>query len=141
MSSVPGISSYARKYVRERTADRMVDACKIWKPGPPVLDPATGKTKRGPGTTKYEGPCRVWEAPVGSPTFDTQQKLVVTATYLSIPFDAPVPDQDDVVLITKSDDSDLQGRTVSIVSMVRGGGLRASRRFQVRIVTSNRDNW
>lgn len=141
MTHAPGISVFARQYVRTRTAERMVDACKIWKPGPPVLDPVTGKTKRSAGVTVYEGPCRVWEAPVGSPTFDTAQKLVTSVTYMAIPFDAPVPDQDDVVTITMSDDPDLQGRTVDIVSMVRGGGLRASRIFQIRIVTSNKASW
>jgi hypothetical protein len=141
VSIAPGISPFARTYVRIRTADRMTDECQIYTPGPPVLDKATGKTTRGAGTVKYQGVCRVFEQQAGAIVYIGDQQVTTTVSYLTIPFDAPLPETDDVVVITKSDDPDLVGRTVSIQSMVRGGGLRASRRFQVLIVTSKKESW
>ena len=141
MSIAPGISPFARAYVRTRTTDRMTDACRIFKPGPAVLDRSTGKTTRAAGTTKYEGPCRVFEQQAGTIVQSGEEEVVVTVSYLTLPWNAPIPESDDVVLITSSDDPDLVGRTVTIVSMVRGGGLRASRRFQIQIVTSKKETW
>ena len=70
---------------------------------------------------------------------DHQQ--VITQSFLSLPYDAPVPEQDDIVLILDSADPDLIDRTVQVVSIVRGGGLRASRRFLVRQQDSKGDYW
>lgn len=90
---------------------------------------------------KYEGVCRFWEVQAGSPVVIGDQQVTVTQSYLSLPFDSYVPEQDDIVLITKSADHDLEGRTVQVVSTVRGGGLRASRKFQVRLVESQKASW
>ena len=136
-----GISSFAKSYVRARTAERMDDACEIWKPGPPVLDKTTGKTKRSKALVKYVGPCRFWEVTAGQQALVGDQQVVFTQTYFSLPYDAPVPESDDIVKITQSDDFDLRGRTVRIISTVRGGGLRASRRFLVQLVDSQKDAW
>lgn len=135
------ISQFARSYVRTRTAERMADACRIFKPGKVVLDKTTGKTKREPAVIKYDGQCRFWEVTAGQQALLGDQQVVFSQSYLSIPYNAPVPESDDIVLITESDDPDLRGRTVRVISTVRGGGLRASRRFLVQVHDSQKDTW
>lgn len=135
------ISPFAAAYVRKRTRDHMVDACKIWKPGDVVLDRNTGKATRTVDTVKYEGPCRFWEVANGNQALVGDEQVVFSQSYLSIPYNAPVPESDDIVQITASVDADLVGRTVAIVSTVRGGGLRASRRFLVSVIESQKETW
>lgn len=135
------ISPFAAKYVRSRTAERMTDQCRIWKPGPPVLDRNTGKTKRAADIVRYEGKCRFWEVSSGQQVLIGDQQLVMSQSYLSLPYNSVVPESDDIIKITKSVDDDLTGRTVRVVSVVRGGGLRASRRFMVQVVESEKANW
>ena len=136
-----GISPFAAAYVRKRTAERMVDQCRIWKPGPVVLDKVTGKTTRGEAILKYQGVCRFWEVTSGQQALLGDEQVVMSQTYLSLPYNAPIPESDDIVLITTSVDPDLVGRTVKVVSVVRGGGLRASRRFLVQVVESQKPTW
>lgn len=136
-----GISKFAASYVRRRTTERMDDTCRIWTPGKPVLNRNTGTSSRAAEETKYEGPCRFWEVPVSSQVILGEEQVVVTQTFLSLPFDAPVPESDDIIKITGSADPDLVGRTVSVISIMRGGGLRASRRFLVRLVDSKKPTW
>lgn len=119
----------------------MVDECRIWTPGAPVVAPGTKIATRGVKELKYEGPCRLWEAQSGSQVVIGDEQVAMTQTYLSLPYNSPIPEADDVCQITKSEDDDLVGRTVSIVSITRGGGLRASRRFLVRVVDSKRGDW
>ena len=135
------ISPFAAAYVRKRTTERMVDECRIWKPGKVVLDRTTGKTVREVLQVRYEGPCRFWEVTAGNQVVIGDQQYVSTQSYLSLPFNSPIPESDDVVQITKSDDIDLIGRTVRVISVVRGGGLRASRKFLVQVVDSKKDTW
>jgi|SRR5690606_35677725 len=119
----------------------MEDTCRIYRPGAMVIDPDNDSAKRGDADIKYEGKCRFWEVQAGSPVVIGDQQVTVTQSYLSLPFDSYVPEQDDIVLIIASADSDLVGRTVQVVATVRGGGLRASRKFQVRLVESQKATW
>lgn len=135
------ISPFAGAYVRKRTTEHMVDSCKIWKPGAPVVDPVTGVATRPQSTIKYEGPCRFWEVPSGTQVIVGDQQITQAQTYLSLPYNSIIPESDDVVQITDSDDIDLVGRMVNVISVVRGGGLRASRRFLVQVVESKKDTW
>lgn len=119
----------------------MVDECRIWKPGPMVTDRTSGKAARSVLEVKYEGVCRFWEISAGQQAIIGGEQLTLSSSYLTIPFSAPVPESDDIIKITKSVDPDLEGRTVRVVSVVRGGGLRASRRFLVQVIDSQKDTW
>lgn len=134
------ISPFAASYVRRRTSEHMVDACKIWRPGPPVVD-ANGVAKRAVAQLKYEGPCRFWEVNAGQQIIVGDEQITMTQAYLSLPYNSVVPESDDIVQITASDDNDLVGRTVNVLSVVRGGGLRASRKFLVQVIDSKKATW
>lgn len=135
------ISPFAASYVRRRTTERMVDACKIWKPGAVVVNPSTGVASRAAGDLKYEGPCRFWEVPGGVQVIVGDEQITTASAFLTLPYDSIVPESDDVVQITESVDSDLVGRVVNVTGVIRGGGLRASRRFTVQVVSSKKDTW
>jgi len=135
------ISPTSQAYIRKRATALMHDACTIYKPGKPVLDRNTGKTVTGPPTVKYTGPCRIWEVSAGQQMLMGDEQITLTQTYLSLPFDAPVPEEDDTVQILQADDTNLVGKTVSVISTVHGGGLRASRKLLVRVVESEKDSW
>jgi hypothetical protein len=134
------ISPFAASYVRRRTTEHMVDRCKVWKPGDIIVD-TDGNAHREVGTVKYEGPCRFWEVNAGQQIVVGDEQISMTQSYLSLPFDSVVPEQDDVVEITACVDSDLVGRMVNITGVVRGGGLRASRKFSVQVVESKKASW
>lgn len=135
------ISPFAASYVRKRTTEHMVDACKIWTPGAVVVDPFDGSAHRDEGQLKYEGPCRFWEVGSGQQIVVGDQQISMTQSYLTLPFDSVIPEADDVIQITKSVDSDLEGRVVNVTGVVRGGGLRASRKFSVQVVESKKATW
>jgi hypothetical protein len=135
------ISPFAQEYIRKRTAELMHDACKIYTPGSPVLDRTTGNTTTPESAVKYEGPCRFWEVQAGQQVLIGDQELVMTQSFLSLPYDAPVPEGDDVVEITDCDDPVLIGTTVNVISAVHGGGLRASRKLLVRVIESESGSW
>lgn len=135
------ISPFQARYVRHRATELMVDQCKIWKAGSPLLDRVSGNTQRSQENVKYEGRCRFWEVSGGNQTLIGDQQIVMTQTYFSIPFNAPVPESDDIVQITASVDPDLVGRTLNILTTMRGGGLRASRRFTVELIDSQASTW
>lgn len=116
----------------------MLDECRIYRQGKVVTDGF--KARRETDLEIYEGPCRVWEVASSAQVVISDHQVVVSQTYLSLPWDAPVPESDDIVEITKSADTDLEGRTVQVVSVTRGGGLRASRRFTIRVVDDQREN-
>lgn len=134
------ISPYAKTYIRDRATDLMNATVRINKPAP-AYDPVTRTTTNTEGPVKYEGPARIWEVPGGQQIIIGDQEIVVTQSNMSIPWDAPVPEVDDLIIVVDSDDSDLVGRSINIESMVRGGGLRASRRFEVSISSSKKDTW
>ena len=135
------ISPTAQSYIRKRATSLMDDACKIYKPGKPVLDRNTGKTTTSAPNIKYDGPCRYWEVQSGQQIMVGEEEIVLSQSYLTLPFDAPVPESDDTVEITASVDPTLVGTTVSVISIVRGGGLRASRKLLVRVVESEKEGW
>lgn len=137
---MPVASKFATSYLRRRSAERMEDQCRIYKQGKmEVSEDFTAR--RSTEIVRYEGRCRLWEVPASSQVVIGDRQMVVAHTYLSLPWDAPVPESDDIVLMTNSADHDLIGRTVAVVSVVRGGGLRGSRKFTVRVLDSKKDSW
>jgi hypothetical protein len=135
------ISPYATVYIRDRATDLMNAKVRINKPVP-AYDPATRTTTNTEGPVKYEGPCRIWEVPGGNQIVIGDEEFVITQSYMSIPWNvSPLPEVDDLIIVVDSDDADLIGRSINIESAVRGGGLRASRKFEISISTSKKDTW
>jgi hypothetical protein len=141
------VSRYAQRYIRDKATELMPGTCRFYAPpntdDPGNYNPTTGDWSSGAITVKWTGPCRIWEVAAGQQVVVGEQEIVTTQTYLSLPFDVtPLPEHDDIIeVLTYPDDPDLVGRTVSIEDFVRGGGLRASRRFLVTVQSSNKSTW
>lgn len=135
------VSSFARDHIRQRATDLMNCRVRITRPGS-AYDPVTRRDSNTEGELLYEGPARVWEVPAGQQIVIGDDEVTVTSTYLSLPFWVyPLPEDDDLIVVIDSDDPDLTGRSLNVESTVRGGGLRASRRFQVTVSTSKKTSW
>lgn len=135
------ISPFGRSYVRKRAAELMSDQCRIFKPGPVEIDNTTGQAYRTTEVVKYEGKCRFYEVQAGQQIIVGDEQITMTQSYLTLPFNSVIPESDDIIEITASDDVDLVGRTVEVISVVRGGGLRASRKLAVRVRDSQKSTW
>jgi hypothetical protein len=137
------ITSFAKSYARLRSTERMVDACTIVRPGEARLDydPATRKVVNSAGTTVYTGPCRIWEIPAGSLQIVGDEEYYMSSMYLSLPYDAPLCQPEDQVQVTGCEDTSLIGRALKVTSILRAGGLRASRLLQVQFIDSFKEEW
>lgn len=135
------ISPVAAAYIRKRATALMNDACIVYNPDDPVLDDTTGTVTTPYTEAKYEGPCRYWEVPAGQVMRVGEENIVLAQSYLSLPWDAPIPESSDTIEITQSEDPSLIGTTVTVVSTVRGGELRGSRRMLVRVTESEKGTW
>lgn len=139
-----GVSPFSQTFLQDHATDLMTSSCRVYTPnlGVGTYDRVTGRVTAGDPVIKYEGPCRIWEVPGGQQIIVGDEEITVTQTYLSLPYwITPLPENDDIIQVIESDDPDLVGRTLSVVSTVRGGGLRASRRFQVKISESKKATW
>lgn len=123
------ISQFARDYGRAHATEMMEDEVRITRPGPAetVYDPITREVTTINGVLIYEGIARVWEVRAGSKQTIGDRVLRVTQTYVSIPWNAAIPEPLDRIKITASVDPRLVGRTQRVQSVTRGGGLRVSR--------------
>ncbi len=132
------ISPFSRAYLRKRSTELMTDTCVAYRAGGPTLDRNTFRSTRATGTSKYTGPCRYWAVQEGAQVLMGDEQVTVTETFVSLPFDAPELESDDIVQITSSDDPTLVGTTVAVIGASGGGGLRGSRRYSVRVVEFQR---
>lgn len=137
------ISPFSRSYIRTRSSELMSDVCQILRPGPGrvVYDVATKRAKNTSRTFIYTGKCRLWEVPSGQSQAYNDQDLVISQMFLSLPWDATVPEPEDQVLITTSDDPSIEGQYYQVESIVRSGGLRAARRVLVQAIDSPSTLW
>lgn len=138
-----GVSAFARQYLRTRSVELMNDACVIHHPGAGrvAYDRTSGQATNHVGTALYTGPCRLWEIPAAQLTQLQGDLVAISTMYLSLPYDAPVPEAGDIVQMTVSADPNVVGRTLDVVSVVRAGNLRGSRRVLVRYTESGKDTW
>ena len=135
-----GLGSYGRGVIQGQAESLMDSQIKISRPGR-AYDPVTRRDSNTAGDLIYEGKARIWEVPGGSTAIIGDDEIVMTSTYMSVPYSAPMPEADDLIVIVDSVDPDLIGRTVNIDSIVRGGSLAASRQFSVTLSSSKKGTW
>lgn len=136
------ISQFARDYGRSHATEMMEDSVRITRPGPAETsyDPNTREVTTTNGVLVYEGIARVWEARAGTKLTVGDKVLRVTQTYVSIPWDSPIPEPLDRIKITGSVDTRLVGRTMRVQAITRGGGLRVSRVMLVEFYDFTEDD-
>lgn len=135
------VSSRARRYVQARATAHMYSTCIIERVGAPVFSDVTGIATAGARVQIYEGVCRIWEVSGAQPLAVGEDTLTLQSTNLSIPWDVEVvPRRDDEIEITSSlTDADLVYRRYRILDVVKGGDIRATRRFNVQGIQDSKD--
>lgn len=137
-------TSLSRQYLRSRSKRLMRHQGRLYTPGRSKVsyDPfdRSASVIEGQGE-KYIGPIRYWEVSAGSKALIGEREYTVSQSWVSIPYDAltpeggPVlPESDDHIQILSGDypdidDPALVGRYLRVLSVVRGGELRASRKM------------
>jgi hypothetical protein len=131
------ITSLARGYVRSRATAVMEYTCRIERLERPTYDDTSLIATSGTRTTIYEGVCRIWELASSGVVHLGEVDVTVQSTQLSIPWDtSPVPmKEDEVLILSAPQDSELIGARFIIRSSAKAGELRATRRFAVDRVT------
>jgi hypothetical protein len=127
------ITQFARDYGRAHATEMMEDTVRITRPGPAEVtyDPLTREVTTTNGVVIYEGAARIWEVRAGSKQEIGDRQLRVTQTYVSILWNAAIPEPKDRIKILGSMDAQLVGRTMRCLAVTRGGGLRVSRVMSV----------
>jgi hypothetical protein len=123
------ISQFARDYGRAHATEMMEDEVEITRPGPAETsyDPNTRVVTTNSGVLIYDGPARIWEVRAGTKQTIGDRVFWSTQTYVSILWNAAIPEPEDRIKIAGSVDAQLTGRTMRVQAVTRGGGLRVSR--------------
>lgn len=137
MSRLP--SQVAARYIRKRVNEQMAYRVQIYRAGAAAFNGTTGVYTTNAKNLIYEGKGRIWYAGGGSAISIGDGDIVITPTYLSIPFETdPVPRVDDVVVVISSPDPDFIGRTLRITSVDSGSYIHPARKMQVVVWSDNR---
>lgn len=121
---------FARNFLRVRANALLQDECVITRPGPSKVevDPETNIAKRVSGDTiVYEGKCRLWGMPADGKSEYQARDVHADTTRLSIPWDAEMPQINDVVKVSKQDDEAIFDHIFTVQGYNHAGGLRGTR--------------
>ncbi len=126
------ISAYASRYARDRAEVYMTAVGRILRMGAPTEDPDTLVFSSGAGTTLYNGKMRIWAVNSSGVLMLGEGEIDTRQTFISIPFAAVVPRNDDIVVVDDfGGDENLESRAFRIIGVDGGGLTRASRRLTV----------
>jgi len=107
----------------------MLDRIRVVRTSGPVLDSSTLKVTLTSTATVYEGKARIWAINSAGVTIVGENVYNNSSTYVAIPFNAPIPRQDDVVLVLADQgDTSVVNQAFHILD-VNGGGLLQSHRI------------
>lgn len=125
----PPFSARTQAYARNRAEANMLDQITVLRMrAEPVFDPTTMLVTSAPPTTVYTGIARVHTARGAGVTVIGDVAVDTRTIAISIPFNAPVPRQDDLVIVNSDEsDSDMQARAFQVRDVDGGGLLRAIR--------------
>lgn len=134
------ISEFAKAYHRKRSTELMTHTCQIIRPGPSKVtyNNVTRVATSVNGTVIYSGACTAWEAPGGSPTIVSDDELIITQSWVSIPYNAASIEPGDVCMVTRPGEPNMTGK---VISVPHGGRLRGSTRFSVQYVDEEGKSW
>ena len=122
-------SARTQAYTRKRAEANMITPIKILRMrGNPVTNSTTLVTTPAAPVTIYEGKALVHAARGAGFTSIGEIQVDTRSTSISIPMSAPVPQQDDLVIVTSSaTDPDLNAAAFQIRDVDGGGFLAAVR--------------
>lgn len=122
-------SARTQKYVRARAEANMTVTIRVLRMrAAPVLNQTTLVVTSAAPTTVYAGKANVHTASGAGATTVGEIAVDTRSTAISIPYNAPVPRQDDLVIVDAgSSDTDLNTRAFQVRDVDGGGLLQAVR--------------
>lgn len=106
----------------------MESSCVIRRPDQAdekVLDENTGEYGEPTYTVVYEGVCRVSTTRGGTPISVGHEVVMWQSTDIYVPYDAPMPRVDDIVVLTAAPDPSLVGQSFVVLDVARTQYLTA----------------
>lgn len=138
MVSIPGIPVEATNYIRGVTKAGMRSTVQVVTPDVPVYDDVSGYAVGATKAVGYSGPATVHDAQGGGEQDFADGMVEVNSIQISVPFDAaPVPQVEDHLTITATDDPTLVGETLRIISITNGGVIPVVRTLTCTFVQAN----
>ena len=116
-----------QSYARARAAANMTSTVKIWRMSKPVPDPDTLLVSTTSRALVYQGPARVHRVQGTGVMMLGEMDLDTRSVQVAIPWDAPLPRQDDVVVIDATSDSTLAAKAFQVRDVDSGGLLHDQR--------------
>ena len=136
-----GVTQRSREYVRNRAQQHMEATVKVYKSGDVGFDPTTGISVFPDREPYYEGIARIWQVNEGDMVLSGEAQITQLTTNISIPWDAPSPRKDDiVVVVTNPPDTRLAGWVFHCVYVDGGGYIGGTRRMRTTALTDSA-NW
>lgn len=135
----PPYSARTLTYVRRRAMANMLATVRVLHLVPAVYDEVTLKATSGTAQVLYAGQARVYTEQGSAAIFTGEQVIQTSSTVVSLPWDAPVPKIDDVVVVDDyGPDTELEEDTWLITDVGGGGLMRATRQLSVKAYAANR---
>lgn len=135
------VSDRSVAYVRDRVQTLMACTVSIYESAEKVLDTQTGRIGTATSPLLYRGKARIWESNTGQILMMGETAITLMQTNISIPFSAPKPKRDQIVVVNVCpQDPDMVGRAFRVVAVDGGGQIGATRRMTVTAFTDS-DVW
>lgn len=115
-------------YARNRANENMLNYIKVFRTTGAALDSNTLRVSVSAVYKIYEGKARVWQLRDSGVLFVGEENFSSTTTNVAIPFDAGIPQRDDVLLVMADEsDPDTVTRAFRVTNSDGGGLLRSMR--------------
>lgn len=135
----PPYSARTLAYLRSRLNDNMLGQLQVLRRAQPTLDTDSLLLTTKVATTVYAGKARIYSSNGGAPIYVGEGIIAVTATTVSLPFDAPEIKVDDIVLVSSfGADPQLVADTYTVKDVAGGGLMRATRQLSCQAYQANR---
>lgn len=128
---MPKVTQRAREYVRSRIQDHMDADVTIYRHGDADFNATTGLVTYPSRSSYYTGKARVWQLNEGDAVLSGEADITVLTTNISIPWSAPAPLKDDILVINRNIvDESTVGRVFRVVYVDGGGYIGGTRRMR-----------
>ena len=135
------ISQRSREYVRDRAQMHMGAIVTIYKSGDVGFDPANGLSVFPDRNSYYEGKARIWQVNEGDMVVSGEAQITQLTTNISIPWDAPSPKKDDIIVVVSNEPDTRLAENVFRVVYVDGGGYIGGTRRMRCVSLTESANW
>jgi hypothetical protein len=128
---MPKVSQRSREYVRDRIQDHMEAYVTIYRHGDADFSATTGLVTYPSRSPYYAGKARVWQLNDGDAVVSGEADITILTTNISIPWTAPSPLKDDILVINRNVvDATTVGRVFRVMYVDGGGYIGGTRRMR-----------